>query len=208
MTFAHWAKIGLVIGLSGALLACAAKPQVVTPQVEIAKGELVNLPTPRSLGYGLTASQLISASWSVDRASRSEQLPVQLQVSSEKVVLAGFSSWGTRILSLTYQGQEVTTEVLPGLGNVLPPPEQVLFNLMITLWPRSAWDDSLNKVRWQVIDTADSRAIFDAEGQQVIDIKYGNNERLNSEIVFHHLVDDYTITINTLQFQKEPTTAQ
>ena len=182
--------------------ACSLTPQSATPVVQITQQEQVSLPTPGDLGYSLTASQLIEATWNSDEQKRTEQLPVQLQVSNDKLVLAGFSSWGTRILSLNYQDDEITTEVLSGLGGVLPPPEQVLFNLMITLWPVSAWEAPLNKVRWQIIDNYNTRAIFDNSGKKVIDIQYSNKDRLSGDIVFHHLIDNYTIKIKTLQFNK------
>ncbi|MDC5811373.1 DUF3261 domain-containing protein [Vibrio europaeus] len=184
------------------LSACSLTPQSTTPVVQITQQEQVSLPTPGDLGYSLTASQLIEATWNSDEQKRTEQLPVQLQVSSDKLVLAGFSSWGTRILSLNYQDDEIKTEVLSGLGGVLPPPEQVLFNLMITLWPVSAWEAPLNKVRWQIIDNYNTRAIFDNSGKKVIDIQYSNKDRLSGDIVFHHLIDNYTIKIKTLQFNK------
>ncbi|MDC5838748.1 DUF3261 domain-containing protein [Vibrio europaeus] len=182
--------------------ACSSTPQSATPVVQITQQEQVNLPTPSDLGYSLTASQLIEATWNSNKQKRTEQLPVQLQVSGDKLVLAGFSSWGTRILSLNYQDDKITTDVLSGLGGVLPPPEQVLFNLMITLWPVSAWEAPLNKVRWQIIDNYNTRAIFDNSGKKVIDIQYSNKDRLSGDIIFHHLIDNYTIKIKTLQFNK------
>ncbi|AIW15719.1 DUF3261 domain-containing protein [Vibrio tubiashii] len=192
----------LVTLLGVTVSACSLTPQSATPVVQITQQEQVSLPTPGDLGYSLTASQLIEATWNSNKQKRTEQLPVQLQVSGDKLVLAGFSSWGTRILSLNYQDDEITTEVLSGLGGVLPPPEQVLFNLMITLWPVSAWEAPLNKVRWQIIDNYNTRAIFDNSGKKVIDIQYSNKDRLSGDIVFHHLIDNYTIKIKTLQFNK------
>ncbi|MFA0519778.1 DUF3261 domain-containing protein, partial [Vibrio sp. 10N.222.55.E8] len=76
---------------------------------------------PDQLGYSLIASQLISATWQND----TQQLPVQVEITEGKVVLAGFSSWGTRILSLQYQNQQIDTQILSGLGAALPQPEQV-----------------------------------------------------------------------------------
>ncbi|OAJ94880.1 DUF3261 domain-containing protein [Vibrio bivalvicida] len=192
----------LTILLGLAVSACSSTPQSTTPSVQITKQEKVDLPAPSDLGYSLTASQLIEATWNSDEQSQSEQLPVQLQVSDNKLVLAGFSSWGTRILSVSYQDDEITTDILSGLGSVLPAPEQVLFNLMITLWPVSAWEASLNEVRWQIIDSNNSRAIVDSRGEKVIDIQYSNTDRLSGDILFHHLIENYTIKIKTLQFSK------
>ncbi|MCG9751817.1 DUF3261 domain-containing protein [Vibrio brasiliensis] len=194
----------IILGVT--LSACSSVPQSRTPTVEIAQQTQVNLPSPASLSYSLTASQLIQAQWHNGEQTRSEQLPVQLQVSKDKLVLAGFSSWGTRILSLSYHDDVISTDVMKGLGGVLPQPEQVLFNLMITLWPSSAWEAPLNKVRWQIIDQDNSRAIYDSNGEKVIDIQYSNKDRLTGEITFRHLIDNYTVKIKTLQFNKAPMT--
>lgn len=200
-----FAKTLCSVMLGVLLTACSSTPQSSTPTVAIAKQTNVNLPTPASLGYSLTASQLVEAQWQNAEQTRNEQLPVQLQVTADKLVLAGFSSWGTRILSLTYQNDMISTDVMSGLGGVLPQPEQVLFNLMITLWPSSAWEAPLNKVRWQIIDEDNSRAIFDNHGDKIIDILYSNKDRLKGEITFHHLIDNYTVKIKTLQFTAAPT---
>lgn len=118
---------------------------------------------PGTLGYNLKASQLITATWSQEGVQKSEQLPVQLQVDNESIVLAGFSSWGTRILSLTYDGIDISTNVLPGLDGKLPAPEQVLFNLMITLWPTASWEPILNEINWKIIEDTHSRSILIVE---------------------------------------------
>ncbi|UPQ89368.1 DUF3261 domain-containing protein [Vibrio sinaloensis] len=192
--------------LSLMLTACASTPELSTPEVALSQDQSVHLPTPQSLGYRLAASQLIEASWQQDKQSQSQQLPVQLQVGEDQLVLAGFSSWGTRILSVNYQQGRISSDVMAGLGATLPKPEQVLFNLMITLWPSSAWEGPLNKVRWQLVDNDDSRVIFNSDGDPVIDIQYSNQDRLNGTITFRHLIDNYTISIKTLQFQRQPIT--
>ncbi|CDT24439.1 conserved hypothetical protein [Vibrio coralliirubri] len=155
------------------------------------------LPLPAELGYSLTASQLISATWETD----TQQLPVQVEVTPDKVVLAGFSSWGTRILSLQYQNQVIDTQVLSGLGETLPQPEQVLFNLMLTLWPAEAWAQPLQSIGWHLVDTDKTRTVFDDNQQAIISIEYQakvGEPKTSGEIVFKHLFQGYTITIQTL----------
>ncbi len=94
MIFNHAFRCAALIALSLFLSACSLVPHQSTPQVDIAEHTQVSLPTPASLGYQLSASQLITASWAIDGKTTSEQLPVQLQVTNNEVVLAGFSSWG------------------------------------------------------------------------------------------------------------------
>lgn len=177
------------------LMGCASKPIVQQNQVEIAPNTLVTLPTPAQLGYSLTASQLITATWN----KQSHQLPVQLQVDPKRVALAGFSSWGTRILSLDYKDQKVETYVMPGLGATLPDPKQVLFNIMITLWPINAWKAPLEQVGWQLKQTHNHRQLIDSKGDIIADIDYKNSDPLKGDITFINHQQHYTIGIKTLQ---------
>ena len=191
-------KIALAVGLGLLLSACSMVSQQPTgASVAIDKDTELALPLPAELGYSFTASQLISATWQND----TQQLPVQVEVTPDKVVLAGFSSWGTRILSLQYQNQAIETQVLSGLGATLPQPEQVLFNLMLTLWPIEAWAQSLQGIGWHLVDTDNSRTVFNDKKQAIIRIDYQaepNTHKTAGNIVFKHLTQGYTITIQTL----------
>ncbi|MCG9543323.1 DUF3261 domain-containing protein [Vibrio sp. Isolate33] len=191
-------KIALAVVLGLLLNACSMVSQQPTgASVAIDKDTELALPQPTELGYSLTASQLISATWQDD----TQQLPVQVEVTPEKVVLAGFSSWGTRILSLQYQNQAIETQVLSGLGATLPQPEQVLFNLMLTLWPAEAWAQPLQSIGWHLVDTDNSRTVFDDNQQAIIRIDYQaapGTHKTKGNIVFKHLTQGYTITIQTL----------
>ncbi|MEO9493222.1 MAG: DUF3261 domain-containing protein [Vibrio splendidus] len=187
------------VTLVGVLLsACSMVSQQPTgASVSINNDTELALPLPVELGYSLTASQLISATWETD----TQQLPVQVEVTADKVVLAGFSSWGTRILSLQYQNQVIDTQVLSGLGATLPQPEQVLFNLMLTLWPTEAWTQPLQNISWHLVDTDNTRTVFDDDQQAIIRIEYqakANEPKLSGDIVFKHLIQGYIITIQTL----------
>ncbi|MBB1461846.1 DUF3261 domain-containing protein [Vibrio sp. SG41-7] len=191
-------KITFVTLVGVMLSACSMVSQQPTgASVSINNDTELALPLPAELGYSLTASQLISATWETD----TQQLPVQVEVTADKVVLAGFSSWGTRILSLQYQNQVIDTQVLSGLGATLPQPEQVLFNLMLTLWPTEAWTQPLQTIGWHLVDTDNTRTVFDDDQQAIIRIEYqvkANEPKLSGDIVFKHLIQGYTITIQTL----------
>lgn len=191
-------KVTFVTLVGVMLSACSMVSQQPTgASVSINNDTELALPLPAELGYSLSASQLISATWETDM----QQLPVQVEVTADKVVLAGFSSWGTRILSLQYQNQVIDTQVLSGLGATLPQPEQVLFNLMLTLWPTEAWTQPLQTIGWHLVDTDNTRTVFDDDQQAIIRIEYqakANEPKLSGDIVFKHLIQGYTITIQTL----------
>ncbi|MEZ9048224.1 DUF3261 domain-containing protein [Vibrio sp. 10N.247.311.64] len=191
-------KVTFVTLVGILLTACSMVSQQPSgASVSIDQDTDLALPLPAELGYSLTASQLISATWEND----TQQLPVQVEVTPGKVVLAGFSSWGTRILSLQYQNQVIDTQVLSGLGATLPQPEQVLFNLMLTLWPAEAWAQPLQSIGWHLVDTDKTRTVFDENQQAIIQIDYQTDpgtHKTAGDIVFKHLTLGYNITIQTL----------
>ncbi len=178
----------------------SASAQLQSARVEVSPKIWVNLPTPSQLGYTLTASQLVS----VQYQHGEHQLPTQLQVKQQRLDLAGFSSWGARILSLSYQGNNIESQIMTGLSDTLPKPEQVLFYLMITLWPQDAWQDNLAAIDWQLIDSPDglSRELIDDSGSSIANIRYQNRDPLQGDISFTHNQLDFTIQIKTLQYQK------
>ncbi len=195
------------------LFGCATTQQESSAKVQLDDHVEVPLPKVNELGYSLTATQLITAQWpkesqgtKTSEANQSQQLPVQLQIENDTLVLAGFSSWGTRLLSLTYQNGQVTSDVMAGLGGVLPEPEQVLFNLMLTLWPSSAWEAPLNEVKWQIKDDERYRIITNKQGTTIIRIEYADSNKLEGKITFNHLTQGYSITIDTLNYSVTPST--
>ena len=177
-------------------------------RIQIADDTWVALPQPSDLGYTLTASQLLSVRY-IDQTKKnqSNQLPIQLQITQDKLVLAGFSSWGTRLLSLTYQDNQLDTYVMAGLGNTLPKPEQVLFNLMITLYPLDVWQPRLQQTGWtlteQQTEKTKQRTLFDNHGKLIAEINYASFDPLKGDITFINHALDFTIVIKTLQYQRD-----
>lgn len=193
----------ILLTLSG----CASR-ETPTNEVEIAPDRFVTLPSPASLGYVLSASQLIEANWQQKEGDKiikySKHLPVELEVTTNKIALAGFSSWGSRLLSLIYENNKLDTYVLPGLGNTLPQPQQVLFNLMLTLWPKEAWDAKLKPIGWQLKDQKQHRQLLNKQGKVIIDIRYDSPSPLDGKIYFNDKRLGYQIIITTLDYHQRP----
>ena len=194
----------LIIVLFSAIIlsACTLQPELDQSNqpiaVEVNQGVFVALPKPAQLKQTLNVSQLITAHWNNEAAGQQQhKLLVQLQVDQEQVVLAGFSSWGARILSLNYSGEQINTYVMTGLADTLPKPEQVLFNVMLSIWPVEAWLIPLQKIGWQLKETDLQRLLIDDQGQAIVEISYQKKPYLACLISFKHLILDYQIDIET-----------
>lgn len=178
------------------LTACAGLPD--NNQVEIAPDRYVTLPAPSDFPASISVNQMITASWGND----SQVLPVHLEISPSDVVLVGFSSWGTRLLTLHYDGQKLDTDTLTGLGVVLPDGRQVLMNLMLTLWPAEAWEPHLAPIGWRLKDSGSTRTLLDENGETVAKIQYDGSKVsgvIPEQIQFEQLQQNYQITIQTLE---------
>ena len=185
----------LLMVLVGWMSGCVSRPQKQGNQVYIAPDVCLRMPAPSDLGYSLTASQLVT----VEYADQTRQLPVQLQVDPEKLVLAGFSSWGSRIMSLTYADNEISTSVMTGLGQQLPDPEQILFNLLLALWPASAWEEPLSGIGWTLKEMPGKRELINNQGHIAATIQYEADPYLDGKIVFINHALDLTVTIETVK---------
>lgn len=184
-----------------ALTACTSLETKPSTLIEIAPNKRISLPLPNELNEELSVSQLISVNWQ----STQHQLPVQLEITNNKIELAGFSSWGTRILSLTYTGTDIETEVLAGLGSNLPDPKQVLFYLMLTLWPQESWSTRLDAIDWKLAESPQFRALLNERGQEIVTIEYSNQDKLTGDIVMKNSLSNYQLTIQTLSKIKTST---
>lgn len=195
-------QLFIVLFSSIILSACSLQPaleKVKQPvAVEISSGVFVSLPKPAQLKQVLNVSQLITAHWNNEgKEQRQQKLLVQLQVDQEQVVLAGFSSWGARILSLNYSAEQINTYVMTGLADTLPKPEQVLFNVMLSIWPVEAWIIPLQQIGWQLKETALQRLLIDDQGQVIVEINYQKKPYLTGLISFKHLILNYQVDIET-----------
>lgn len=183
------------------LSACSLQPSIQAgAEVEITSGQVVTLPQPKDLQQNINVSQLITAQWG---KGNKQKLLVQLQVDDQKVVLAGFSAWGVKLLSLTYYGKQannkIETNIMSGLDGTLPKPQQVLFNVMLSIWPKNAWETPLKIIGWELQESESQRLLINEKGDVVIVINYDERPSLTGKITFKHQLLNYTVVIETKQ---------
>ncbi|MDR1283077.1 MAG: DUF3261 domain-containing protein, partial [Opitutaceae bacterium] len=144
----------------------------------------------------LHCEQLLRAS----AAGRTYTLHAILDADGHQIKLAGLTTLGIRLFRLGYAGNLVTTEKLPGAPASLPPPSQVLADIMLTWWPIDTWTAHL-PAGWTLSDdTPALRTLRDPRGAVVIEINYrlmSAGDRDVPASLRHHIYD-YQIQITTL----------
>ncbi|MCK5818124.1 MAG: DUF3261 domain-containing protein [Psychromonas sp.] len=165
-------------------------------KAQVAPSLFIELPKPAQFNKSINVSQLLT----IDRQGvPSKKLLVQLQVDPQHVVLAGFSSWGSRLLSVEYTGTNIKTYVMFGLSEQLPKPKQVLFNLMLAIWPIASLEAPLQKIGWKIQDTHLKRLLLDEQNHTVVKIVYQTKPVLKGDILFENIPLHYKIKIQTQQ---------
>jgi len=176
------------------LAGCAAeRPMEPTGEPQ---WDALTMPAPRQMGRALWADQLLSAQFK----GETRQVPVRLEIHPDRVLLAGFSGWGTRLFSLRFDGVGIDVDTLPGLDQTLPPAQRVLLDMTLALWPVTAWQASLAAAGWQLSDSEGLRQLRDVSGKLVMEIRYAQTEPLAGDIVLHNVISGYELTIKTLRW--------
>ena len=192
--------ISFLLLLTGCSLQPTMQPSSHSVQVQVSPELFVDLPQPKQLQQNINVSQLITAQWGEENK---QQLLVQLQVDEQQVVLAGFSAWGVKLLSLNYfaeqSGNKIETNVMTGLADTLPQPEQVLFNVMLSIWPVQAWQAPLAAIGWTLQENGLQRKLMDQSGNVIVTIDYQQKPYLDGKITFKHQYLNYTVIIETKQ---------
>ena len=183
--------------LSLSLTGCVAFPEYSFVKVKINPETSVSLPTPAQLGRTISAQQLITANWQ----GKTQSLSVHLKAYKESVLLIGLTTWGNRIFTLKYSKEDLQEESITGLDALLPDGEKVLLNMMLALWPEKSWKAPLARVGWSLVDSENTRVLFDNKGEIIIKIAYSEpleSPRIPRLITINHTHDKYQIIINTV----------
>ncbi len=165
----------LVMGL---LAGCATAP----PPARLG----LKLP-PAALGESISVQQHLK----VERAGRTDDLDVALQVEPEAIDVVGLA-FGQRVLTMRYDGKELTSWrhfMLPAQVR----PDDILEDMQLTLWPAGAIAAAL-PAGWRVAEQGNTRTLYLAD-EPIMRIAYSGMPRWSGTVVLENLRYHYKLTI-------------
>ncbi|MEO5934847.1 MAG: DUF3261 domain-containing protein [Duganella sp.] len=177
----HVALLTAVALLAG----CATTPP---PQAQARLG--LKLP-PAALGASISVQQHLK----VERAGRTDDLDVALQVEPEAIDVVGLA-FGQRVLTMHYDGNELTSwrhVMLPSQVR----PEDVLEDMQVTLWPAEAVAAALPD-GWRIAEQGATRTLYLAD-EPIMRISYSGTPRWSGTVVLENLRYHYKLTIQFAQ---------
>ncbi|HEX7928337.1 MAG TPA: DUF3261 domain-containing protein [bacterium] len=152
-----------VILVAATALAAACTP-LPSPQVLLRPDVTAPLPELPLLPGPWHSSQLLT----VQARGQEDRLPVEIELNGGRLVVIAFTTWGGRVLTVTYDGRAITAEA-SGPGAALPPPSQVIADVLMVNWPIHGWSLPPG---WRFDQQFEVRRLRDAASRVVAEVRY------------------------------------
>ena len=146
--------------------------------------------TPASLGGAHTASQVLH----VVNGDRSFILQCALQADGNAVTLIAIGPLGQRAFSPHYDGSKLDAQASPYAPQGLPP-ERVLSDVQLAMWPLQAWQEKLQGSDWKIAEPAAGVRELYFHGDLVSRVSYSAADPWQAHISLHNLALNYSIDI-------------
>lgn len=169
------------------LLAALLLTACATPPAPVARLGLKL--APADLGATVSVQQHLK----VERKGRIDELDAAVEVDAQQVQMVGLA-FGQRVLSLNYDGKELTSwrhMMLPKQVSA----EDVLEDMQLTLWPAESIARSLPQ-GWRIEDAGLKRTLY-LDGAVVASITYTQMPRWSGTVTLDNLRYDYRLTIES-----------
>lgn len=188
-----WVSL-LVLWLAGC--ASMSQPEQARPEANLTQDVVVQLPSP-TRQTPLHVEQILTAQ--VKGQSNGHSLLVVMEADGQKLSLVGFSLLGVRLFRVEYGMTGIRVEQLAALAAIgaLPPVNQVLADVLLSYWPREAWQAVL-PAGWRLIDQPLRRELRNEKGELVSEITYQLQAKERNPVRLWQHAFDYQLTIQTL----------
>lgn len=147
------------------LAGCAGTPDR-RQDAQIAPDVVFAVPTPRELGFSVSAQQLVTARY----GGEAQLFQAQLTVSPKRLTLIAFDALGRRAFSLTSSEAGVQLQAAPWLPDAIRP-ANILADIAIVYWPEAAVRQGLHGSS-ATVQTQDRRRSIMMGPREIIRVDY------------------------------------
>lgn len=175
------------------LSACSTVPTSTT-EAWLTKEVKVNLPAA-GLGQPYHDQQLLTFNYN----NQQNSLIALVDTDGDTLTVVGLSTLGIRLFKIEYHENAISTEQHIFVKE-LPPASQILSDIMLSIYPTTAWQSVLPK-EWQLIDNEDHRKLIDEKNNTIVDITYPQSapSQIRKPSNIQHNVFGYHIAIQSME---------
>ncbi len=189
-----------------ATFALGACSQLAGPrQIEVSSGITFDLLPPQSWGGNLVMTQLAE----IDFSGEQQEMIFVTEISATMITMVGLMSNGTRLFSLQYDGENITSDGYQPLLRHMQP-AYLLAEFQLSQWPLELIVERLLVSSTCVAtgtctltETDDQlQRVLRQGGRDVVTISYGGVPRLENSITLSNPTRGYTIHLTTLEVEQ------
>jgi hypothetical protein len=187
-----------VAGLAmGACLAIASLTGCATSQHDevtfVAPGLPFRMPSPGDLGYSVRVAQLIVARY----GGETYVFEAELSTAPDALTLVCLDSFGRRALTITSQGDRITTDAAPWLPSAIRA-QNILADIALIYWPLDAVRRGFEGTSASIMGEG-RRRIITVDEREIISIEYGpaDGQRWPSSAIYRNKGFGYELTLRS-----------
>lgn len=177
--------------LLAVFVAACAVPAERDEGVVIAQNVRLRLAAIAPLGQAIEAVQMVSAQHGDD----SFTFEGRLSVRADGLTLAIFDGLGRRAMTVRWEQGDLKAEKAPWLPDSMPPPANMLADIMLIYWPQPALSTALDGA--VIVDVEGWRRLR-RDGAEVVAI-HRDPDPWNGHAELHNLAWNYRIAVQSRQ---------
>lgn len=185
----------LVLVLTILISACAHQSE--QPKAWLTKQVNIKLPSPK-FDQTYHDQQLLKFKYH----NHENSIITLVDANQNQLKVVALSALGVRLFELEYDGKNIKTKQNIFVKE-LPPPEQVLSDILFSILPTKAWQSSLPK-GWILVDNEFNRILSDDKNEPILTIIYQEklSDQIRKPIRIEHQIFGYQIIIQSMDTAK------
>jgi hypothetical protein len=194
---ALWNK-GLIISssLMGILILASCVYSTQKPKVELVSGQLISLPTLGQLHLIGTATQIVTANYTINGLAKSSSSEMVIESTPKKLTLLALSPLGNTLFSVVYDGHIIQSSHLPiPHGDIGI--QHALSDFLLAYAPTNVVQTMLAQTDLNLQTNPKQRLIIENK-KVIMQIDYTSTNPWQGKVVIHNIPLNYTITVQTV----------
>ncbi|TQV87854.1 DUF3261 domain-containing protein [Aliikangiella coralliicola] len=193
----------LIIAIT-CLCSCVSR-KLADKSIDISAGVPFSLLTPASLGKQLALTQAAEISFD----NNQHELLFQAEITSKKMVVVGLLASGTRLFTIEFDGEKITSE---GISKVIEKikPGYLIADIQLSLWPDKILrehlkqhSDCFKSGQCELLNSNEgNRRRFMKDGEEIISISYRGTPSYKHQLEFKHHLRGYGLKISPLAIEE------
>lgn len=182
--------------LSSILILAGCVHSTQKPKVELVPGQFISLPTLGQLHLTGTATQVVTANYTINGLVKSSSSEMVIESTPQKLTLLALSPLGNTLFSVVYNGHIIQSSHLPiPHGDIGV--QHALSDFLLAYASTNVVQTMLAQTNLSLQTRPKQRLILE-DKKTIMQIDYTSTDPWQRKVVIHNIPLDYTITVQTI----------